>query len=150
MKLLTTALAATIFCGTAFAASSSTTGSVTPAAASTPAVTSTATTTATITLTPMNQTTLVATGTITRAPGSMDRLAVQWSSPNNLQAGGCHNSMHKIKLKATTFKSSRTPWYQDSNGAAVGCQGVWTAAVVDKITGKTLASAQYTVSPAKM
>jgi hypothetical protein len=76
----------------------------------------------------------------------MDKLAVKWTAPAGSNSLHCTNSTHRIKMGSTSFKSSRTPWYQDANGAPVACQGVWTASVVDRVTGKVLATANYTVS----
>ncbi|MCX7123812.1 MAG: hypothetical protein NTV32_09185, partial [Gammaproteobacteria bacterium] len=130
---LVTALIAS-FSATAFAQTSPTSTTTTTAS------------TATINITLEKKSFLLASGTITPATTPSDRLAVKWTSPNNMNAGSCHNSTYKIKTASTHFKSKRTPWYQESNGAPVGCEGMWSASVVDLTTGKVLATTSYALS----
>ena len=123
--------------GTAFAAN-------TTAPTTTTATTTASANTATISISFNKKATLLATGTITPTPQATDKFVIQWTSPDNQAAGKCHNSIYKIKAGASTFKSHRTPWYQESNGAPVACKGLWTASVVNLLTGNTLATATYT------
>ncbi len=145
-NLLIASSLAVALCGSAFAATTTTTTTTsTPAAAASTTAAATATT-ATISITPKKKTTLVAAGTISWAAHSTEKLAVKWTGPTGMGATHCEDSTHKIKMGSTSFKSSRTPWYQDANGAPVACKGVWTAAVVDTLTGKVLATTTYTVN----
>ncbi|MCX7123811.1 MAG: hypothetical protein NTV32_09180 [Gammaproteobacteria bacterium] len=139
-NLLITAALSAAFCGTAFAATAA------PATAMPAATTAASATTATITITPMKKSSLLASGTVAWAPHATDKLAVQWTGPNNSDKGNCRNTMHKLKMGYPVFKDSRTPWYKQANGTPVECTGNWTAAVVNLSTGKTLATASYTVS----
>jgi hypothetical protein len=139
-KLLITAALSAALCGSAFAATDTSTTTAAPTAAMASA------TTATITITPMKKSSLLASGTVAWAPNATDKLAVKWTGPSNMDKGNCRNTMHKLKTGYPVFKDSRTPWYKQANGNPVECTGTWTAAVVNLTTGKTLATASYTVS----
>ena len=112
----------------------------------TTAVAAPAATTATITISAKHKATIVATADINWAPQSNERLAIKWTAPDNNSLGNCHNSSLAIKTGTTHLHSSRTPWYESNNGAPIACKGTWTASVVNTVTEKVLATAQYTIT----
>ena len=140
-NLLIASAVAVALCGTAFADNSTNMTSTTAM----PAATAMQMTTATATITTKGTKTLVASGTISWASGTSDKLAVTWTGPGNTRKGDCRDTTHHIAMGELTYKVERTPWYKQANGTPMACKGVWTAAVVNLTTGKTLASTQYTV-----
>ncbi len=87
----------------------------------------------------------MATADISISPATTEKgqLMVQWTSPASSNKSDCTDSMTPIKANISNLQSSRTLWYQASNGQPIACDGVWKVEVVEKATGKVLASGQY-------